>query len=265
MRAGSRLVVTLAAVGWAVASISPAQANQKRGRSLYPKHPQRLHRSFVPPAARKIRVAFLDADSTLRVSKSGLMSPNKPSDVALLPMIGPKIANLVKQGYLIAVVSNQGGVEKGYVTKDAANRALRKTCKLVSKQPGCAIHYYDFAPRYDGFRKPGTGMGDQLAAAVKRKYRREIDWENSIMVGDAGWKRKVDREPSGRRGEDHSNSDRCFAEALRSKYGCTPKGMAFHHPRDFFGWSALGVRNFNNIKNLGDFMQAHPAASAPPR
>src|SRR6188508_2373519 len=74
------------------------------------------------PDTEKVRVAFFDADSTLRVAKNYTVSANGPKDVNILPFVGPKIAELNAQGYLVAIVSNQGGISK----KDANGNPLVK-------------------------------------------------------------------------------------------------------------------------------------------
>ena len=223
---------------------------------LFPVHRRSLLRSYRPAGVGKVPVAFFDADSTLRVSKSGSPSANHPKDVILLPRVAPRLKRLVRDGYLIAIVSNQGGVEKGFVTYATADAGLRQVCRLLSRLK-VPIHWYDFAPAYNHNRKPRTGMADALARALKGRYGRKIDWKRSFMVGDSAWKRKKDREPDGRPGEDFSNSDRRFAEAVRKKYRC-PRGFAFHHPRDFFGWARYGTRNFHKLHQVRAYVAAHP-------
>ena len=97
-------------------------------------------------ANKKVRVAFFDADSTLRVSLSGSVSANSAKDVMLLPNVEVQIADLISKGYLIAIVSNQGGVKAGLVTLETADGALFYTIELISaKDPKARIHYFDFA------------------------------------------------------------------------------------------------------------------------
>ena len=61
------------------------------------------------------------------------------------------------------------------------------------------------------------------------------------MVGDAAYKRKVDLQPNGKPGTDHSNSDRLFAENI----AITHKGFKFYHPNDFFGIPETSKRGHN--------------------
>jgi DNA 3'-phosphatase len=208
--------------------------------------------SFTP-ASGPVKIAFFDADSTLRVAPSGKPSANSATDVAILPMVAPKLAELASEGYLIAVVSNQAGVKYGHVTLPVADAAL-KFCLQQLTDLGGVLHYYDFAEDEDDNRKPEIGMGKRLVELVEKKLQRQVDWKNSFMVGDSGWKKGVDTEPEGGPGEDHSSSDRQFAENMAKAYGSCP----FHHPRKFFGWLNYGVRNFSTYKDLEAFYQKHP-------
>ncbi len=232
---------------------NPSPTKGEAKPSLYPRKRRSLGGSFAPGKGRgRVKVAFFDADSTLRVSKSGSPSADSAHDLVILPMVAKKLKSLANKGYLIAVVSNQAGVNDGYVTKQIANSGLRNMCRLLSKA-GAPVHYYDFAARYDGNRKPKPGMGTRLAKLVRGKYGRQVDWKRSIMVGDSAYKRGKDIQPDGRTGEDFSNSDRRFADSLRKKVR-SPKGLKFQHPRDHFGWAQKGVRNFRTLAEVNAFL-----------
>jgi DNA 3'-phosphatase len=210
--------------------------------------------SFRPPAdGDKVRLALFDADSTLRVAPSGKVSANAGDDVAILPLVAPTLARVASEGYLIAILSNQAGIEHGYITATVADQALQTTMARLAAGGG-SVHYYDFAEGKGPDRKPELGMLERLAGLVKRQLGRDIDWAGSFMVGDAGWKEGVDREPDGSPGEDVSDSDRRFAENARQAFG----GMQFFHPREFFGWKAYGIKNFKTYQDLEKAWQAHP-------
>ncbi|MBI4863606.1 MAG: HAD-IIIA family hydrolase [Candidatus Riflebacteria bacterium] len=205
------------------------------------------------PAAGPVKIAFFDADSTLRVAPSGSVSANGPTDVAILPLVAEQLVKLNKDGYLLAIVSNQNGISQGYVTFEAANAALLYTQSQLAKL-GVSFHYYDFAERSDENRKPDIGMGKRLADTIKAKLGRDVDWAHTIMVGDSGWKKGKDVEPDGTPGEDFSNADRLFGENLAKRFG----GVQFHHPRTFFRWLRHGVRNFPDYQSVRTFVTAHP-------
>lgn len=206
------------------------------------------------PGGSKIKVAFFDADSTLRVSKSGSVSANAADDVLLLPSVGPGIQRLVDEGYLIAIVSNQNGVAQGHITLQTADRALAYTAELVRKAGG-DVHYYDFAEGPGEFRKPDVGMAKKLESILKEKFGddAEIDKAKSFMVGDSAYKKaspgKVgDLRPDGSPGSHFSNSDRLFAENY---------GIKFVEPSDFFGWRARGIDVFETSAQVEEFQKRY--------
>lgn len=224
----------------------------ERITAAYPERRRALS-GFVAPKRGRIKIAFFDADSTLRVAKSGSPTADHAGDVKLLPGVVGKIKAMADKGYLIAIVSNQAGVQYGYINHGIAQAALRNTAKLLA-DAGAPVHYFDYAARKDGNRKPNATMGQRLASKIAKRYGKQIDWRSSIMVGDAGYKRGVDTRPDGKPGDDFSNSDRRFAENLR-KARRSPKGLTFHHPREFFGWNKLGVQGFRSIGDLAAFLK----------
>lgn len=202
---------------------------------------------------RGIKVAFFDADSTLRVSKSGSVSANGIDDVNLLPFVGKKLAELNRDGFLVAVVSNQGGVAQGHITFEVAEGALVTTARLASEM-GARIDYLAMAPNDDEDRKPKTGMAKRLEQLLREKCGTGIDYANSFMVGDSGYKKNKDGpHPDGRPADDFSNADRFFAKNVFAPDGeLTSKH--FQEPTDYFGWREFGVYNIENQGELEDFL-----------
>jgi DNA 3'-phosphatase len=224
--------------------------------------------SFKPKNPAKIRVAFFDADSTLRVSKSGSVSANGPEDVVLLPCIGRKLKKIAAEGYLIGIVSNQGGVRSadnpnGPITLETADRALQYTMKLV-RDDGGEVHWYDFAEKKDERRKPGIGMASDLLEDLKKKFgaSAEIDKAHSYMVGDSAWKKAegtpgaadfkpADKKPDGSEGTHFSNSDRLFA---KNYFGDNYLKHQFFEPTDFFGWRKNGIDVFSKKEEVKEYL-----------
>jgi len=177
-----------------------------------------------------VRLAILDADGTVRRSVSGAPSPRGAEDVDLFLGVAHRCGRLTADGYLVALLSNQGGVAGGYLTASDAEQAMIRTCELLAAGGG-QVNYWDMAPDYNHLRKPKTGMVKSLVGALAARQL-TVNWERSFVVGDGGWT-PADTRPDGMRGEDWSNSDRLFAERLRTEYGTGPE---FIHARDFFGW-----------------------------
>ncbi len=209
--------------------------------------------TYACPASEKIRVAFFDADSTLRVAKSGAVSANAADDVDVLPFVGSKIGELNKAGYLVAIVSNQMGIQQGKITAEASEAALSLTARGLGELGG-RIDYIGMAPADDDLRKPKTGLASQLAGLLKDKCGKEIDLANSLMVGDSAYKRGVDGpSPDGRPADDFSNADRLFAKNLFAPDG-ELDDQHFQEPTDYFGWKAYGVYNIESPGQLEDFL-----------
>lgn len=231
--------------------------------------------SYVKPgdAAKYIKVAFMDADSNLRIAPSGKPSANFANDVQVLPCVGYRLSQLVESGYLIAVASNQGGIKKGFVEIEVADQALQETMRqIVERNKNAFVHWYDFAEDYkssmssgaeteikDRFRKPGRGMAMKLEQALA-ELGYTIDKEASFMAGDSLFKKKAgDIKPNGEAGIQFSNSDRCFAQNY---------GIRYFDPADFFGWLSYvfpGRADVGGIDLFGgkDFAIEHYRSSLP--
>jgi DNA 3'-phosphatase len=199
----------------------------------------------IPHQNKQIKVAFFDADSTLRVSKSGSPSANGPTDFIRLPNTTKKIAELNKEGYLVVIVSNQGGIPK-FITLAEADLALNNMIAEY-KEEGAIIHYYDFAENDDEFRKPGIGMAELLKAKLEN-LGFFYDVKKSFMVGDSAYKRAnpkknepAEKRPDGRDGFNFSNSDRYFAQNAN---------LTFYEPQYYFGWADYGVELIENTDDL---------------
>lgn len=188
-------------------------------------------RSLILPAitaGRTVRIAFFDADNTLRHTRSGKPSPHGRSDLIIHHGCFSKLKELVEAGFLLAIVSNQAGIELGYISRSEVEEAMQETLRIFAEK-GIFFNYYDYAELYNDDRKPEPGMAWRLERQLHQAGI-EVNWAESFMVGDAAWKRGHDRRPDGSPGEDHSNSDRRFAENIAIKH----PGFGFFHPAEFF-------------------------------
>lgn len=213
---------------------------------------RKIARSFrYPSDTNLVKVAFFDADSTLRVAPSGKVSANGPDDVYLLPCVGERLQQTAEAGYLIAIISNQGGIPR-FMSLGDSDKALALTAQLAngamnevaSTRNAAAgkVHYFDFAELDNEDRKPGIGMAQRLIGKLRAGY--EIDLANSFMVGDSAYKKNVDTRPDGTPGTHFSNSDRFFAHNLFANFANDAVPYRFEEAAVFFGYRMNGIDVF---------------------
>ena len=235
MRAIHRLVLPLVLLSLSLPTLSLAAKCDfyLAGRRQF------LSRDFSREGNR-VKIAFFDADDTLRTTLSGYVAPNHPDDVTLMPNTAEKLRELNEQGYLIVVVSNQFGIKKDYVTFENADRALLRMIALLKKR-GATVHYYDFAEDKDHNHKPEIGMANTLQAMLAADFGPsiQIDWEHSFMVGDQAYA-KDELRPDGTSGTHFSHGDRVFAENL---------GIRFTEAKDFFGYKESPPKKIPDISD----------------
>jgi len=119
---------------------------------------------------------FLDLDSTVRYTTDPKKPcPNKPADIKIYPGVVEKINNFKKAGFYIFGVSNQGGIELGYITEEACSDLMIVTDALMENVFDKIIWASELNSQD---RKPNPGMIEKL----NKEYG--IDLESSIMVGD---------------------------------------------------------------------------------
>ncbi|HDR8183483.1 TPA: HAD family hydrolase [Bacillus thuringiensis] len=132
----------------------------------------------------KKKAIFLDRDGVINeVLTDRVRFVNKPEDIYLLPGAADAIAIFNRQGYMVLVTSNQGGVGLGYMTQEELleiHKHMQE--KLIDENAGALIQEFVACihrPK-DGCscRKPEAGMLLQLA----QKY--DIDLAGSYMIGD---------------------------------------------------------------------------------
>lgn len=117
------------------------------------------------------KAVFLDRDGVINRNTHYV---NKPEDFEILPNVQNAIKLLHEAKYKIFVVTNQGGIEKGYI-EESILYDIHHKMKLAIPE----IYDIAFCPNYDSFeRKPQPGMIYNLA------YEYEIYTGESWFVGD---------------------------------------------------------------------------------
>lgn len=94
------------------------------------------------------------------------------------------IAKLRRLGYGIAIITNQGGIEKGMFTEDDVDTLHMYMLDLLGKA-GCpsidAIYYSASSHKSDMYAKPNTGMFKRCEKEHKHK---NIKFSRGYYVGD---------------------------------------------------------------------------------
>jgi D-glycero-D-manno-heptose 1,7-bisphosphate phosphatase len=123
-------------------------------------------------------VAFLDRDGTL-IEDVGY--PRDPAEVRLLPGALDALQELRRQGFSLAVVSNQSGIGRGLISPSEAREVHERFVDLLAAG-GVAMDAVEYCPHapWDGCpcRKPGTLMLERVAAALDARP------EDSVLIGD---------------------------------------------------------------------------------
>lgn len=152
------------------------------------------------------KVIFCDLDGTLIETIGGGPFPKGIWDMRLKFDVLNAIKELNPE--YILIVSNQGGIESGFV--DAQN--FRAKSEYVARAVGeycnckCYAMYCETNDKSDHYRKPNTGMLENL---IERYVGDDFNYikQKSLMIGDA----------SGKEGQ-FSDSDKKTAENFGIDY-----------------------------------------------
>ncbi len=123
------------------------------------------------------KAVFLDRDGVINDNSKHV---NKPEDLVLYPWTISSIRKLKEAGYMVFVVTNQGGIEMGYFTEDDLN-AIHLHLEALLKEDDTYIDEITYCPHFHKkceCRKPKPGMILTLAD------KHNIDLKSSWMIGD---------------------------------------------------------------------------------
>ena len=121
------------------------------------------------------RALFLDRDGTINVDYGYVFEPEK---FVFIDGVFEFCREARKKGYLIIVVTNQSGIERGYFSERDFDAMTRH---MVAKfaENGVAIDDVFYCPSLSGEdRKPKAGM------FLKAQAKWNIDMANSLNIGD---------------------------------------------------------------------------------
>jgi len=129
------------------------------------------------------RAVFFDRDGVIN-NDSGHYYISDPADFVLNYGVPELLSWLKSQGYLLIMISNQGGISRGIYSKQDTEAVHLKLGELLaSYEAGLGfdeIYYCPHHPDHENCicRKPGTLMVEKAVA------RFEIDIRESFFVGD---------------------------------------------------------------------------------
>lgn len=128
------------------------------------------------------KVLLCDLDWTIIVTKSGNMFPIDENDWSFKDGIKEAIQNYNPK--YIFIISNQGGIEKGYVNEGRFCEKLATIIKEIRTWGDFIVDgtYCKSNDKECYFRKPNVGMVDFFRHGYVQGY--DFDNRNALMIGD---------------------------------------------------------------------------------
>ena len=123
---------------------------------------------------------FIDRDGTIIKQIDGHYI-SSIEQIELIENIFPAILMLQNEGYLIIIVTNQAGINKGILSNEQVDEINQHIIQLLKKQgiDISAVYVCPHKPEEQcKCRKPQPGL------LLKASKEHNIDLENSIIIGD---------------------------------------------------------------------------------
>lgn len=121
------------------------------------------------------RAVLLDRDGTL-IDDPGYI--HEPAIVRLLPGVRDALDRLEAAGFVLAIISNQSGIGRGYYGVEDFRAVNRRLVELAGDRFAAIYHCPHVPGEGCPCRKPGTELLVRAAADL------DLDLANSWMVGD---------------------------------------------------------------------------------
>lgn len=139
---------------------------------------------------KKYKIVFLDLDGTLINTINDEPFPRGIWDMKLNFHLLYKLKVLAPE--YVFIVTNQGGIEKGYVNKHNFENKLQYITDCVTEYIGqnciCKSAYTYTNDKDSCYRKPNTGMLEHLLKNFAFDDDYLVGKENMCMIGDASGK-----------------------------------------------------------------------------
>jgi D-glycero-D-manno-heptose 1,7-bisphosphate phosphatase len=132
-----------------------------------------------------MKAIFIDRDGVINKDPGGWTKHGyvtDPKDLHFLPGSLQALKLLKTHGFSVIIISNQGGVNKGYFTKDQLNKVNDTMLNAVKLAGGEILDVFYCVHKDDDnclCRKPKTGLLEMAA----KKYK--INLKNIFFIGDS--------------------------------------------------------------------------------
>ncbi len=198
------------------------------------------------------KIAAFDLDDTLITAATGNKWAKSATGWKWWDVSVPaKLKKLHNDGWLVVIISNQGAIS----LKDNPKSLQKDTTSLVNfkAQLTAIMRQFDFpisvyaAPEPDKYRKPRTGMWQEMLEDFDLESEGQVDMKESFYVGDAAGRAKTDK-----RRRDHACSDRDLAANIGINFK-TPEEYFLDEPPEAF------VRDFDPTEYLKQNPDSSPS------
>lgn len=136
------------------------------------------------------RIVFIDLDGTLIETRSGETHPIGVFDMQFRLEVLHQLRDM--QPNAIFIVTNQGGIEKGYTDpyffQNKLKYVLSSIQELVGRHICVAARFCPSNDPQDALRKPNPGMLEAMFSEFNNMASRQFTREECIMIGDASGK-----------------------------------------------------------------------------
>jgi D-glycero-D-manno-heptose 1,7-bisphosphate phosphatase len=133
---------------------------------------------LVPGAALKKRYVVLDRDGTVIEERNYL---SNPEEVKLIDGAAAALRELIRDGYGLAIITNQSGVGRGFFDETTVNEIHHKLTELLAAEEVTIDGFYVCPHRPEDnclCRKPALGLLEQAVRELR------FDPRASIVIGD---------------------------------------------------------------------------------
>ena len=122
------------------------------------------------------KAIFLDRDGVINKKVPEKDFVKNADELAYLPNVKKIVDVIKKKGYLVIIISNQSGINRGIIKKENLEKINEKLKKDLNVD---GIYYCPHLPEENcACRKPKTGLIDMAVMDFN------IDIKNSLLIGD---------------------------------------------------------------------------------